>query len=169
MAFLSHFNYFLRRRNFYFKKNHHTFEILNQNKFNQQHMNRIYFSFLVASVFLFGCKNDKSSQLEGEWKVQWITDPASYPDVDASMNFTMNGKFTFRTNGKLSIDAYGYENCIFSNDTLNHSLNWELKNDSLNTYNDKDMHGISYRVTEMSDSKVKLQMMEDIYLHLTRD
>ncbi len=132
-------------------------------------MKRIILISLLLSSLLMSCSNDPSSQLEGKWKVQWVTDPSSYPDVDAATNFTMNGIFTFDKNGKLTIDAYGYENCIFSNDTLSHSLNWELKNDTLKTFNDKDLHGISYRVNEMSSDKVKLQMMEDIYLHLTKN
>ena len=124
---------------------------------------------LILMSFLISCGKDKSEQLTGAWKVQWVTDPSSYNDVDPSTNFTMNGKFTFDTDGKLTIDAYGHENCIFSNDTLSHSLNWELKNDTLNTFNDKDIHGISYRILELSDDKVKLHMMDDIFLHLTRE
>ena len=138
-------------------------------KINPPHMKRSILIFFIASIFLFSCTDNKSSQLYGEWDVQWVTDPASYPDVDASMNFTMNGKFTFDKNGKLTIDAYGYEYCIFGSDTLSHSLNWRLENDTLlSTFNDKDKHGISYQVSEISDNKVKLQMMEDIFLHLTK-
>lgn len=132
-------------------------------------MNRIILFILIASSIIVSCSDQKNNELEGEWNVQWVTDPASYPDVDASINFTMNGKFTFEKSGKLTIDAYGYEGCIFSNDTLSHSLNWKVKNDTLSTFNNKDLHGISYKITEQSPNKVKLQMMEDIYLHLTRE
>ena len=124
---------------------------------------------LLALSFLISCTSNEKSELEGKWNVQWVTNPASYPDVDPSTNFTMNGIITFENNGKMTIDAYGYEKCIFSNDTLSHSLNWKVKNDTLSTFNNKDLHGITYKITEQSANKVKLQMMEDIYLHLTRD
>lgn len=132
-------------------------------------MKKIILSCLLASSFLLSCTNDDKNNLEGQWNVQWVTDPASYPDVDASMNFTMNGKFTFTKSGKLTIDAYGYEGCIFSNDTLSHSLNWKVKNDTLSTFNNKDQHGITYKITEQSPDKIKLQMVEDIFLHLTKE
>ena len=132
-------------------------------------MNRIIVFILIATSLIVSCSDQKNNELEGEWNVQWVTDPASYPDVDASINFTMNGKFIFEKSGKLTIDAYGYEGCIFSNDTLSHSLNWKVKNDTLSTFNNKDLHGISYKITEQSPNKVKLQMMEDIFLHLTRE
>jgi hypothetical protein len=132
-------------------------------------MNRIILFILTASSIIVSCSDQKNNELEGEWNVQWVTDPASYPDVDASINFTMNGKFNFEKSGKLTIDAYGYEGCIFSNDTLSHSLNWKINNDTLSTFNNKDLHGISYKITEQAPNKVKLQMMEDIFLHLTRD
>lgn len=132
-------------------------------------MKQIILASLILTGLLLSCSNNKSTQLEGTWDVQWITDSASYPDVDTSMNFTMNGKFTFDDNGKLTIDAYGYEYCIFGSDTLSHTLNWKIENDTLlSTYNDKDLHGISYHITKLSDNKVELQMMEDILLHLTR-
>lgn len=109
-----------------------------------------------------------NSDVLGDWKAQWVTDPASYPDVDPATNFTMNGKFIFEETGKLTIVAYGYPKCIFSSDTLSHSLNWELKNDTLKLINENDIHGMTYQVKELQADKIKLQLMEDIFLFLTR-
>lgn len=130
---------------------------------------------LLLVAIVFGCEsgkeggNEKSKLLVGDWQVQWVTDPASYPDADPETNFTMNGQFIIKDNGKITINANGYENCIFSTDTLSHTLNWTLAGDStLSLTNEGDEHGITYQVKEITSDKVKLQLMDDIYLHLTK-
>lgn len=137
-------------------------------------MKNIYrLSILCFIVGTMGCSQSGSKEnvndVLGAWKAQWVTNPASYPDVKASTNFTMNGEFVFEESGKLTINAYGYEDCIFSSDTLSHSLNWELKNGELNLINENDIHGMSYQVKEQGSDKIKLQLMDDIFLHLTRN
>lgn len=131
-----------------------------------------FFAVLIILLTTWACTEKGSTEtsidVSGTWLAQWVTDPASYPDVDPSTNFTMNGKFIFEEEGSLSIVAYGYPNCIFSSDTLSHSLNWQLKNDTLSLINDNDVHGMTYQVLELSEKKIKLQLMEDIFLHLTR-
>lgn len=132
----------------------------------------------TITVVVSGCTSKKSQKevllstqaqdVIGKWKAQWVTDPASYPDVDPSVNFTMNGKFEFDSKGKVTISAYGYKGCIFSSDTLVHSLNWKLKNDTLQLINENDMHGMTYSVLNLSTEKMKLQLMDDIFLNLNK-
>ena len=130
---------------------------------------------LIIVLFNSSCEfgkessSEKAKLLVGDWKVQWVTDPASYPDADPATNFTMNGEFLIRENGKITINANGYENCIFSTDTLSHTLNWTLVGDTtLSLTNEGDANGLTYQVMQITDNKVKLQLMDDIYLHLTK-
>ncbi|MEQ6119913.1 lipocalin family protein [Reichenbachiella sp. MALMAid0571] len=132
----------------------------------------------TITVVVSGCTSEKSqkedrattqaSDVIGKWQAQWVTDPSSYPDVDPSVNFTMNGKFEFDSKGKVTISAYGYKGCIFSSDTLVHSLNWKLKNDTLQLVNENDVHGMTYSVLNLSTEKMKLQLMDDIFLNLSK-
>ena len=116
-------------------------------------------------IIISGCT---SNPIVGTWKAQWVTDPASYPGVDPSVDFTMDGKFKFDSDGKVTISAYGHKGCIFSSDTLVHSLNWKLKNDTLKLVNENDIHGMTYKVLNLSSDKMKLQLMDDIFLNLDR-
>tara|TARA_R110000868_G_scaffold100896_1_gene277709 strand:- start:978 stop:1412 length:435 start_codon:yes stop_codon:yes gene_type:complete len=115
-----------------------------------------------------GAATTQAADVIGNWQAQWVTDPSSYPDVDPSVNFTMDGKFEFDSKGKVTISAYGYKGCIFSSDTLVHSLNWKLKNDTLQLVNENDMHGMTYSVLNLSAETMKLQLMDDIFLNLNK-
>ncbi len=127
-------------------------------------------------VILTGCSVKQSENTSsvstddvvGTWLARWQTDPASYPDVDSSIQFTMNGQFRFDKKGKVTISAYGHEKCIFSSDTLTHSLNWKLSNDTLQLVNENDIHGMAYTVLNLNSSQMKLQLMDDIFLELTK-
>lgn len=122
-------------------------------------------SLVFIVVVISGCT---SSPVVGSWKAKWTTDPASYPNVDASVKFTMDGQFKFTADGKVTISAYGHKGCIFSSDTLIHSLNWKLNNDTLKLVNENDVHGMTYSVLNLTTDKMKLQLMEDIFLDLEK-
>jgi len=107
------------------------------------------------------------AEMIGDWKVQWITKPEAGLEIDPTVNYTMNGKMIF-TDSKLTINAYGYKGCIFGSDTLSHALNWGIKGDTLNLINKGDEFGIPYIIKEASSDKIKLQLVEDVFLFLTR-
>ncbi|MFY0651451.1 MAG: hypothetical protein JXQ96_05430 [Cyclobacteriaceae bacterium] len=113
-------------------------------------------------------EDNAEEEVVGTWKAEWETDPASYPGVEPSTKFTMDGQFEFNDEGIVTIAAYGHEGCIFSSDTLIHSLNWILKNDTLRLVNENDVHGMTYSVISRSADKMKLQLMEDIFLNLEK-
>lgn len=124
---------------------------------------------------LYTCENSKDTKTEmsnsliGDWKVQWVTYPDKNTPIDDGLNYTMNGLMNIREDGKITINAYGYEGCIFGTDTLIHTLNWELQSDSiLNLVNEGDKYGIPYTIKELSEQKVKLKLVEDVYLFLTK-
>ena len=124
--------------------------------------------FCVLLAFLWSCgnnENDKTLVL-GSWKADWKTEPESFPDIE-DVDLTMDGQVVFTTDS-VSITAYGYPGCIFSSDTLTHSLTWKMSNDSLHLINDEEIYGISYKILTMSSAKVELQLMDDIYLTLSK-
>ncbi|MEO9965777.1 MAG: hypothetical protein ABJF11_08315 [Reichenbachiella sp.] len=130
---------------------------------------------LALAIMLNACDSTKgeteriSKTIAGDWNVQWVT----YPDQNASqtegINYTMNGLMNIKEDGKITISAYGYDGCIFGSDTLIHTLNWEVVSDTvLNLINDGDKYGIPYTIKEISDDKIKLQLVEDVFLFLTK-
>lgn len=126
---------------------------------------------LLMLVFVWASCSTSSSerpaQWMGEWSAQWETDPASFPDTDGITSYTMPGKITFDAN-KVNIQAYGFEGCVFSKDTLDHTLSWKVSNDSLILINEENAPGMIYQIKECSDDRIKLQLMEDIFLTLSK-
>lgn len=124
----------------------------------------ILFVVLIASC---SGGDEKTALWEGEWNATWETDPASFEGVDGISSYTMSGKVNF-SGENVTIKAYGFDGCVFSKDTLNHSLQWKVSNDSLILINDEDTPGMVYQINEQSSDKVKLQLMEDIFLTLEK-
>ncbi|SMD34635.1 hypothetical protein SAMN04488029_2109 [Reichenbachiella faecimaris] len=140
-------------------------------------MKKIYLTSLIiiAGLAFYACNSSNentskvSESLVGDWKVQWITYPDQSAPSNDSINYTMNGEMNILGNGKITINAFGYKNCIFGTDTLIHTLNWEVPSDTiLNLTNDGDKYGIPYTIIELAENKVKLQLVEDVYLFLTK-
>lgn len=103
---------------------------------------------------------------QGNWTAKWETLPESYPGIE-NMEFTMDGSFTF-TADSLTIQANGFDGCIFNVDTLTHTQSWYVLNDTLYLMNDPSLQGMTYRVKSKSESKIELQLMEDIFVTLIK-
>lgn len=141
-------------------------------------MNNKLKSTLLAFLFLsmFSCTTEKGSEenskltkaVIGSWDVQWITSPDESMSAQ-NVNLTMNGKMYIKGDNQITIEAYGYKDCIFGVDTLIHTLNWEINGDTLNLKNPNDVFGIPYIIKESSDKKIKLQLLEDVFLFLTKN
>ncbi len=129
--------------------------------------NTIAYLLLLIAV---ACGTDRSESdataLYGDWNAQWVTLPESFPGVE-DVEFSMNGKISFDEDS-VAIWAYGYEGCIFSEDTLRHSLEWRLSGDSLHFVNADDVSGMSYLIKSRSDTKIDLVLMGDIFLTLVK-
>ena len=129
-------------------------------------------SFVVIMISAFSCtstpEKTKNQSLVGNWDVQWITYPEEGMEADPTINLTMNGKM-YIYQDSISVHAYGYEGCIFGADTLMHTLNWSVSGDTLNLINVGDDFGIPYVIKEISTDKVKLQLVEDVFLFLKRE
>lgn len=126
----------------------------------------------MAVVFTHACTTSREvtnqSSLAGKWKARWDTDPAAFPGVQDISVFTMDGYFEFTEEGDVTVTAFGFPGCIFSTDTLSHSLNWKLSNDTLSLINPGDQYGMIYRVNDLQEQEVKLQLMDDIFVTLTK-
>ncbi len=132
-------------------------------------LNNIPVLFILAILVACstGEKEETSELLEGEWVAQWDTDPSSFPEVSGASIYTMNGNFHFDRD-EVTVTAFGFPGCIFSTDTLSHTLNWKLSNDTLSLVNEGDIYGMTYRVLEINSDQVKLKLMDDITVTLSK-
>ena len=129
----------------------------------------------ILFVALMACTSNNSedesnrpNEWFGEWKAEWETPPESpsYAGIE-DMEFYMDGMFVF-TEDSLTVQNNGYPGCIFAVDTLKHTQLWSISNDTLLTFNDPQTPGMTYKITRLSDNSIKLQLMEDIFVTLTR-
>ena len=79
----------------------------------------------------------------------------------------MDGELIFYPDS-VQINAFGFPGCIFSSDTLRHSLKWVISSDTLNLLNEDDVYGMSYTIKSITDETVELQLMDDILLTLSK-
>lgn len=113
-------------------------------------------------------ESNKPNEWLGEWKAEWETPPESpsYAGIE-DMEFYMDGMFTF-TEDSLTVQNNGYPGCIFAVDTLKHTQLWSVSNDTLITFNDPQTPGMTYKITSSDTDRIQLQLMEDIFVTLTK-
>ncbi len=123
----------------------------------------------LSLIFLMACQSGDSAKeaWEGRWSAKWSTDPSGYGDLALGMSFEMDGVFEFDEE-QVTIDAYGFEGCIFGEDTLSHSQSWEIRNDTLELQHTPGEPGIFYKVLEQTDQTIRLQLVDDIFVTLTK-
>ena len=121
-------------------------------------------------TLLISCTSNQTEERPaewlGNWKAKWETLPESYPTLE-DMELYMNGNFIF-SNDSLIVKANGFDGCIFNSDTLTHTQSWFVSNDTLFLINDPDQPGMIYTVKSKSETKIKLQLMNDIFVTLTK-
>lgn len=125
----------------------------------------------ILLIFVYGCgtKMTQEEEILGEWKAHWETKAdESMPDLGAE-NLIMNGVITFMENGKVEISAFGYDGCIFSDDTLKNILNWKIEETELRFIDSGDDHGLPYTINKFSSDELHLTLLEDISLTLIRN
>jgi len=122
--------------------------------------------FMLASCSSSSSENDRPAAWIGDWKAEWETPPESYPDL-TDMEFYMDGRFVF-SEDSLTVINNGYPGCIFAVDTLKHTQSWKISNDMLISYNDTSTPGMAYKVKSLSGNSIELQLMEDIFIKLTK-
>ena len=83
------------------------------------------------------------------------------------MAFEMNGSFDF-AGDSLTITANGFDGCIFQADTLVHTQGWYVSNDTLFLVNEPGSLGMNYQVVSQDASGIKLQLLKDIFVTLSK-
>ena len=131
--------------------------------------NQIYL-FTLITFLIAACSTDgeKKEGMFGEWEAKWETLESSYPDVKNVTSFTMDGSWTFNEDSTVTVKAFGFEGCIFGEDTISHTQRWQLTDNKLNLLNDGNTPGMSYTVLSNEENKIKLQLMSDIFIYLEK-
>ena len=127
----------------------------------------ITFSFLLFDA----CSPEKSREemIIGEWQAHWETKPdESFPNLVGD-DLQMNGLIKFDEDGKVEISAFGFDGCIFSDDTMTNVLNWKIEDTVLRFIDNGDDHGLPYNIQKFSKAELHLTLLEDINLTLTRN
>lgn len=124
---------------------------------------------LLITIVFSSCAGagENTSDWQGEWNATWETNPASFEALGNTVDYSMSGKITFDEDS-VNIRAFGYDKCVFSKDTLDHTLRWKISHDSLILVNDERTPGMVYLIKEKTNDKIKLQLMDDIFLTLLK-
>lgn len=131
---------------------------------NTSNMKKILGLFLVVLV---GCTSSENEGWGGKWQAKWTTDPAGYGELAKDLKFEMDGSFDFKDE-KLTISAFGYSGCVFGTDTLEHTILWKISGDTLELQNTEDEPGIQYKILNVTDYEISLQLVEDIFITLSK-
>ncbi len=126
-------------------------------------------TFVYLTLVACETEQKKDREIIGEWKAHWETKAdESFSELSAE-NLSMNGIITFNPDGKVEISAFGYEGCIFSDDTLRNVLNWKIDDSVLRFIDHDDEHGLPYIINKFTANEMHLTLLEDINLTLRRN
>jgi hypothetical protein len=128
---------------------------------------------VVSVMFLSvaGCNSNKNNEdmIVGEWKAYWETKAdENFSELKAE-NLTMEGIMRFKADGIVEISAFGYEGCIFSDDTMKNVLNWKLDDSVIRFIDKSDDHGLPYTINKFTSNEMRLTLLEDINLTLRKN
>lgn len=133
-----------------------------------------FYSMSLVTMLLFSMnacdsKTNTKVQLIGEWSARWETNSNKNLGEIHNNNLFMDGIMKFMENGMVEISAYGYEGCIFSDDTIKNVLKWKMDDSVLKFIDSEAESGLSYDIKKFADSELQLTLLEDISLTLRRD
>lgn len=131
--------------------------------------------FAIILLLFTGCGSDKKEEKEttitkedvllGKWDAQWIkTDPE---EGFTGRQLKMNGRMEF-TKNRVNITVYGFDGCIFFSDTVVSKLKWKIEDNVIRFIDLSDDQGLPYNIESFSNDKIKLSLMEDIYIDLEK-
>lgn len=126
---------------------------------------------VITFHLLWGCQSEKKplDSFTGAWNAHWtVEDTDELSDLDSSL-LRMNGQLVFSPDGKVEISAFGFDGCIFSEDTAKEVLDWKLDDLKLTLIDEGDDHGISYVITSLTNNEIDLVLLNDIHLKLSRN
>ncbi len=126
----------------------------------------------VTLLFIIhGCGPEKSKEeiILGQWNAFWETRADDNMSEISAEHLRMNGILNFMEDGKVEIAAYGFQGCIFSDDTLQNTLSWKLDDSVLRFIDQGDEHGLPYTIQKFTSNELRLTLLEDINLTLSRN
>ncbi|MBR9999914.1 MAG: hypothetical protein KFF73_13135 [Cyclobacteriaceae bacterium] len=133
-------------------------------------MNKIAALFLFAVIMFSGCGKEDvqyADPISGKWKARWeLMNPVMH-DFFQDEQRIMDGEVFFYMN-QAKIRAFGFEGCAFKTDTSENILHFKKENGMLKLIDSDDDVIFSYLIANESDDLLKLLLMEDISLTLTR-
>lgn len=128
------------------------------------------FGIVLILMLLFAACDSKDdySYLQGKWKARWEMDqPEELKDLNPSQ-FVMDGTWEFHSSESVTISAFGRKDCILGEDTLIHTQNWYMSNDTILMKNENEAIGLMCKVMEGNNEAVKLQILPDVHIFLSR-
>jgi hypothetical protein len=126
------------------------------------------FLLLIVIVASCGSPSEKDAW-QGQWEAKWETDKNGYgyEGLPDDYVFEMTGTFDF-SGDQVTITANGFDKCIFQTEVSTHTQSWEIRGDTLELQNQPGEIGLQYRVLERTEDKIRLQLVDDIFITLTK-
>jgi len=130
----------------------------------------VIFIFIITAPLWYGCQEDGDQikeSLSGKWKARWELNNPELKDVFSPEQMIMDGEVIFEQD-QAKIRAFGFEGCAFTSDTSENLLSFEKNDSTLNLMNADRQVIFSYVVQEQKHHYLKLLLMDDISLTLTK-
>lgn len=130
----------------------------------------VLFIFIITALFLNGCHESEDQikeSLSGKWKARWELNNPELKNVFSPEQMIMNGEVIFQQD-QARIRAFGFEGCAFTSDTSENLLSFEKNDSILNLMNADKQVIFSYVIQEQKHNYLKLLLMDDISLTLTK-
>ncbi len=129
-------------------------------------------SLSLTLIILFtGCIEDKrehAPELTGCWQARWELSDEELLKLFSPEDMIMNGEFVFQNDQMVNIRAFGYPGCVFTPDTTENQLYYQINDSVLNIINHSKEVVFIYDVNERQNDYINLSLMNDIRLILTK-
>ncbi len=125
---------------------------------------------IFFATFLNGCHeygDQMKNSLSGKWKARWELNNPDLNDIFSSEQMIMDGEVIF-DQGHARIRAFGFDGCAFTSDTSENILSFEKNDSILNLMNSDKQVIFSYVIKEEKNNYMRLLLMDDISLTLTK-
>lgn len=134
-------------------------------------MKKQVITFIIFLAILFngchGAGDQLKGSLSGKWSARWELNNPELKDVFKPDQMVMEGEVIFDKD-HARIRAFGFDGCAFTSDTSENVLSYRKNDSSLNLMNSDKQVIFSYVIKDEKDHYLKLLLMDDISLTLTK-
>ncbi len=109
-----------------------------------------------------------SDPLVGMWNARWELNNPDMTSIFEPEEMVMHGEVIFSQDDHAKIRAFGFEGCAFTSDTSENQLLYKKSDSTINLLNAKNEVIFSYLIKEEAMDFMRLLLMDDIELTLTR-